>query len=372
MGNISVERIVNYYDNQKGNITMGYDGFVDEVWNITRPGGTGDSRFFEKISDFANALLERGSGGMGFGSVMKRRSHGGFTANTGKAVGHLGGNLTLLGAFGLDEIDSAYDELRGFNIISLGEPTYNTIYEFLDGKVFMGSHKVDRKPTVPRTWDFFVKTMGMDGLRKAFSDADVVGFGYLGNVQVFEEIITNLVNNFLAEGRCSRMVYDFGNIQGRSKDEVLGILKSLSVLNKKVPMTLSMNEHEGKILFSYLGRDFTWDKPLPSAENDIAYVRDQVDLDELLIHTPFFAIGASASEGAAVVKQRNATETVITTGAGDNFNGGYISTCVQKGVLSLPERLFTANAVTGSYVRNGNSPKKDALRTEMEQLIKEI
>ena len=372
MGNINVERINNYYENQKGNITMGYDGFVDEVWNIARPGGTGDSRFFEKISDFANALLERGSGGMGFGSVMKRRSHGGFAANTGKAVGHLGGNLTLLGAFGLEEIDPAFNELLKFNTISLGDPNYNTIYEFWDGKVFMGGHRIDRKPPVPRTWDFFVESMGMDGLRKAFADADVVGFGYLGNVQVFEEIITNLINNFLAEGRCTRMVYDFANIQGRAKDEILGILKVLSVLNKRVPMTLSMNEHEGKILFSFFGRDFTWDKPLASAEADISYVREQVGLDELLIHTPFFAVGASASEGAAIVKQRNATETVITTGAGDNFNGGYISTCVQKGVLSLPERLFTANAVTGSYVRNGNSPDKDALRLEMEQLIKEI
>jgi len=92
-------------------------------------------------------------------------------------------------------------------------------------------------------------------------------------------------------------------------------------------------------------------------------------LVELLIYTPFLIIGASATEGVQIVRQRNAEETVITTGAGDNFNGGYISACVQQGVLNLRERLFTANAVTGSYIRNGVSPDKEALKVEMEKLL---
>lgn len=376
MGNINVEKINNYYEQQNGKITIGYDGFVDEVWNITNPSArSGESKFFEKLSDFANAMLERGSGGMSFGSVQKRRSHGGFAANTGKAAGRLlgtHGELTLLGAFGLGEMDPVFEEMKEFNTLSLGEPVYNTIYEFHDSKVFMGSHRFDKKPSAERTWQFLVDTLGMDGLRKAFSEADVVGFGYLGNVRVFEDIITNLIDNFLASGKCHRLFFDFANIVGRPKDEILGIIKALSVLNKKVPMTLSMNEHEGKILLGFMGRDFRWDEPAPGVEDDMAYTREQLGLDELLIHTPFFAVGASESEGAAVVRQRNATETVITTGAGDNFNGGYISTHVQKGVLTLPERLFVANAVTGSYVRVGNSPKKDALKIEMDELIKVV
>jgi hypothetical protein len=156
----------------------------------------------------------------------------------------------------------------------------------------------------------------------------------------------------------------------RPKDDLLHTFSVLSLLNEHIPMTLSLNEHEGKILFSYMGRDFTWDEPLPDTEKDMEYVRRQTGLDELIIHTPFFALGASADEGTAIVKQRNAEETIITTGAGDNFNGGYLSACVQKGVLSFRERLFTANAVTGSYVRNGISPDKMALKLEMDELVK--
>jgi len=61
-------------------------------------------------------------------------------------------------------------------------------------------------------------------------------------------------------------------------------------------------------------------------------------------------------------------ETKITTGAGDNFNGGYISACMRYGALNLRERLFVANAVTGSYVRNGVSPDRGALREEIGKL----
>ena len=363
----SVKRIANYYDNQKGNITMGIDGVVDEVWQVTESfTSANEPIFYNKVSDFANAILARGSGGMSFPVMPKRRSHGGFTANTGKAVGRLGGTTTLFGVFGKDELDPAFEEMKEFNTMSIDQPPINTIYEFHDGKIFMGARTLRKV----RDWEYFVKNIGMDVMRKAYAEANVVGHGYLGTVSVFEEVVTNLINNFLADGPCHRMFFDFANIQNRPKDELMGVLKTLSELNKKVPMTLSMNEHEGKILFGFLGRDFDWIDPLPSTCQDIEYVREQIGLDELLIHTQYFAVGASASEGSALVKQRRAEKIVITTGAGDNFNGAYISSCLQKGVLSLAERLFVGNAVTGSYVRNGNSPDKHALKKEMDELAK--
>ena len=368
----SVRRIVEYYDNQHGKMTLGCDGFIDDVKHVIKEWVSPDEyRPYEKVEDYARAILARGAGGMSFGLAQKRRTYGGFSCNTGKAAGRLGGNLTLLGMFGIEEIDPVFSEfMENYNTISVGDPAVSMIYEFTDGKIFYGGTS-PRKPT-QRTWEQLVGAMGLDGLRSAFADADVVGFGYYGNKVYFDDIIKNLYENFLIDGRCTRLFFDFGNIQHSSKEQLISTFELLTPYNIKVPITLSLNEHEGKVLFSFYGRDFTWDTPLPGVEEDIAYVREQVNWDEIIIHTPFFAVGASASEGTALVKQRRAAETVITTGAGDNFNGGYLSTHVQKGKLNLEERLFVANAVTGAYVRSGLSPDKTALEIEMNKLMKVV
>ena len=368
----SVKRIIDYYNNQKGNITIAVDGFVDDVWQVVESRtSASEYKLFEKVSDYANAILARGSGGMGFELMRKRRTYGGFAANTGQAVGRLGGDLTLLGMFGTEEIDPVFQGFYdNYNAISVGNPAVSFIYEFLDGKIMQGG--TSKFPPTERSWEQLVEALGMDGMRKAFADANVVGFGYYGSKVTFDNILINLIDNFLADGPCHRMFFDFGNIQNRKKEQLFETFATLVPLNEKVPMTLSLNEHEGKILFAMIGREFTWDKPLASAEEDIAYAREQTGLDEVIIHTPFFALGASAREGTAYIPQRNATDTLITTGAGDNFNGGYLSTHLQKGVLSLAERLFIANAVTGAYVRSGVSPDKVALKAEMDELVKVV
>ena len=368
----SIRRIVEYYDVQHGKITMGCDGFVDDVKHVVKKWtGNGEYESYERVSDYANAILERGAGGMSFGLVQKRRSYGGFTCNTGKAAGRLGGDLTLIGMFGTTDIDPVFTEfMENYNTISAGEPAVSMIYEFTDGKIFYGG--TSPKPPTQRSWNQLVDAVGIDGLKSAFSDADVVGFGYYGTKAYFDDIVINLYENFLKNGRCTRLFFDFGNIGHSSKEQLTSTFSFLKPYNKNVPVTLSLNEHEGKVLFSFYGRDFTWDTPLPETKENILYVREQIGWDEIIIHTPYFAVGASASEGAEIVKQRRAAETVITTGAGDNFNGGYLSTHLQKGKLSLKERLFTANAVTGAYVRSGVSPDKFALKSEMEKMAEVI
>ena len=364
----SIKRIVDYYDNQHGKITMGCDGFVDDVKHVVKTRINNDKyEPYERVKDYANAILERGAGGMSFGLAQKRRSYGGFTCNTGKAAGRLGGDLTVLGMFGTTDIDPVFAEfMENYNAVSIGDPAVTLIFEFADGKIFYGG--TAPKPPTQRSWDHLVDTMGPDGLRAAFFDADVVGFGYYGAKTYFDDIVKNLYDNFLIDGRCSRLFFDFGNIGQGAKDRITSTFELFKPYNTKVPITLSLNEHEGKVLFSFYGKDFTWDSPLPDTEESISYVREQIGWDEIIIHTPFFAVGASASEGAETVKQRRAAETVITTGAGDNFNGGYLSAHLQKGKLNLKERLFVANAVTGAYVRSGVSPDKHALKIEMDKL----
>ena len=267
----SFKRIYDYYEKQNSNIVVGIDGYVDEVWLIVESRKSSDDfKIFEKMSGYANAILTRGTGGMSFEIISKRRTYGGFTANTGQAAGQLCGSLTMLGMFGANGgIDPVFKGFcDNYTVHSIGEPIITTIYEFTDGKIMQSQNEGARE----RYWDQIVNAVTCAGLKQAYGEADVVGFGYFSQEKSsFEGILEKLIDNFLEKGKCHRIVMDFANIQHLSKERLLDALQTLAVLNKRVPISLSLNEHEGKIIFSYKNRDFAWDEPLPSTKDDIAY-----------------------------------------------------------------------------------------------------
>ena len=356
--NCDAARIAACFDNPGGKVTLGIDGFVDEVWQvISVRKSENDFTLFNKMRDFAKAVYDCGEGGYANEIIHKRRSYGGFTANTGKAVGRLGIDTTLLGLFGHKTVDPVFEDFSDFcRFVSAGNPGRCQIFEFLDGKLMLPY--VEEITRI--NWAYLVDTMSVEKLGALFLDADIVGLGYWSQLRYFDELVAKLCEHFLLPGKCSRLFFDLADIRKRDKHALLNTLQSLTVLGKKIPMTVSLNEHEAERLFSYMGRDFAWDKP-DNADKDIDYVRRQTGLDELIVHTPYFAVASTATEGTVVRCQRYCENPVITTGAGDNFNGGYVAASACQDKLSLAERLAVGNAVTGFYVTNGYSPNKTEL-----------
>jgi sugar/nucleoside kinase (ribokinase family) len=82
-------------------------------------------------------------------------------------------------------------------------------------------------------------------------------------------------------------------------------------------------------------------------------------LDEIIVHTPEFAAGASAADGAAFALQDRQSNVVRLAGAGDSFNGGYV--CASLGNLPLKQRLVMANAATAFFVTHGTGPGREEL-----------
>jgi sugar/nucleoside kinase (ribokinase family) len=127
-----------------------------------------------------------------------------------------------------------------------------------------------------------------------------------------------------------------------------------------------MNEHEAALLFSCYGEVMSDD--MDAATMSAVRVREKIKLDELIIHTPHFAVAASKEETAAA-KQNYCNKPVRTAGAGDSFNGGYISACCSS--MTLKQRLITANAATYYFISNGSPPGRDAL-VETIKLFEEV
>ena len=365
---MKIEKIKSYFDNLNVNVTFGIDGYIDEVWQIVDSRRSSDDYdLFTNMKDFAKSLYDCGHGGYAHEIIRKRRTYGGFCANTGMAAGKLGASLTLFGLFGEDGIDSAFIPLEKYcRLVSAGKPNVTQVFEFEDGKILL-SHIGEM---MHFNWQTMKSRIAPDILREAFTKADLIALGYWSLVPAFNEILSAICEEFGKESRCKRFFFDFADIRKRDANALNDVLVLIGNLNKQMPMTLSLNENEAVILYNQFGGFF--DKSPENAdawaETETEKVRQKIGLDELIVHTPFFAVGASASEGTAFVFQRHCPNPVITTGAGDNFNGGYVAASVKVGELTLRQRLVVGNATASYYVQNGHSPDKTELLAEISEM----
>ncbi|MDF2889091.1 MAG: hypothetical protein K0R23_3476 [Lacrimispora sp.] len=353
-----------YIRNLSGEIVLGIDGFIDQVWQVIET-RTQDNNYIliDKMQEFGNLIVNRREGGMANELIKKRRSYGGFTANTGKALGNMDLATTLIGMYGKEEIDKIFHDLQEkCKLISVGDPVVSTILEFTDGKIMMPN--LDE--LLNFTWKDFLSIIGHDQLQKILLNADIVSLGYWSNMPDFDTFMTELTENYFHENQPRRLFFDFANIKKRSKEAINGTFGVLEKINDKIPVSLSLNEHEAVLLFSYYDREFSENSE--EVARDTEYIRNITGLDELIIHTPQYAVMSSKTEGVELLEQDYCAAPVITTGAGDTFNGGYIAACL--GDLKAVERLAIANAATRFYISNSHTPDRQELISEIKRIKK--
>ena len=346
-------RFAEFLKTVSGKVVLGTDGFVDEVWQVleTRVDAS-NYKVMEHMRRFGEIIVERGSGGIARELVRKRRICGGFTSNTGRAVGSLGIDTVLLGNFGKDRIDTAFDELGGFNIISLGEPAVCNIIEFTDGKIMLPN----LENLLSFTWHQFGSLLEDNDC--ILDKVDVIGLGYWSNMPDFDNILQGLTNLISKKPNPPRMFFDFANVTKKTVDDLKQTLKIMGKLGDKVKMTLSLNKHEALLLFEYYKVGGVID--YNCIESKLTKLRSLIGIDEIIVHTPHFAAIDTAREGSACAAVQNFIENPVrTAGAGDSFNGGYIVSCL--GNLNISQRLTIANAVSKLYLENGKPPNREQL-----------
>ncbi|MBB6479873.1 PfkB family carbohydrate kinase [Spirochaeta isovalerica] len=357
-----MKRYRDYINNVSGNMLFGCDGFVDETYeiveerqNLTRYSAMG------KLKDFGELLVARADGGVGLEIVAKRRCEGGFGINTGRIAGILGLNVTLPGLFGKNEIDPAFAEFKEYcNLQSVGDPALTLVFEFGDGKVLMS----DLQAVSSLTWADVEKHFGKEKLKEMFTGVDVLGLGYWSLTADFDGIFQGFMDQYETVEAPRRMFFDFADIKKKSGEAFSRSLRLIASYNDRIPMTFSLNEHEVFELFRRVGVEEPENTPAAIAPA-LAIAREKVGFDELIVHTPEFAVGSSATEGEAYAIQDRQTEVVRTAGAGDSFNGGYVSASL--GDLSLKERLVIANGATAFFVTHATGPTKEQLIAQIEK-----
>lgn len=353
---------IDYLNKVSGNILLGCDGFVDEVYEIVEVRNSlSDFTAMDRLRKFGELIVERADGGVGVEIVHKRRCEGGFAINTGRVAGMLGLHPKLVGLFGAKKIDPAFTPFAEIcELISLGDPALTLAFEFNDGKVLMS----DLKTVANLTWGDLNTHFGEAKLKQLFADVDILGLGYWSLTPDFDNLLTGFVTQYEGGTPPKRLFLDFADIKKKSADSFSSSLDLITKYNEIIPMTLSMNEHEVLELFSRVGVKAPNSEPAAMPAS-LAVARGKVGLDELIVHTPSFAAATSSQDGEAYAMQNTQTEVIRTAGAGDTFNGGYL--CASLGELSVKQRLAIGNAATAFFVTHANPPTKEELIAQLEQ-----
>lgn len=349
-------------------VLVGIDGMIDEVWELLESRtGAGEYTKMTRLMQLGSAITERGTGGLAKERILKRRSSGGFVCNTGRATATLGAPTTMLGTFGKTP-DTVFDEFQGLcEMVSVGDPAQILVLEFSDGKVFLPNLEA----LINLRWENLVETLGEARLRE-LCKVDILGAGYWSNMYDFEHIMTALVTDYLQNGCTKRVFHDFANLNKRSAQALDDALALLGKLNAVLPQTLSLNEHEGGILARQLGISYPEEVNAEQSEQMVreaaAQIQQKTGIDEIIIHTLYFAVIATATQGAASVQQNYCTNAIKTTGAGDTFNGAYMVAAMTE--LPPKERLLVANAATRYYVEHAVPPTCEQLMEQLQQTDK--
>ncbi|MBK1876010.1 carbohydrate kinase family protein [Pelagicoccus mobilis] len=356
-----MENYTSFLNNISGNVLLGCDGFVDEVYQIVdvRQSLT-EFTPMDNLKEFGELITKRADGGVGLEIVPKRRCSGGFTPNTGRVAAFLGLKPTLTGLYGEKSIDPAFEEFtENCDLISLGDPALTLVFEFSDGKILMSA----LKSVANLTWNDFTAFFGQEKLEELFANTDILGLGYWSLTPDFDNFLEGFISQYEDRTPPKRMFFDFADIKKKSNESFMESLALIKKFNDRIPMTMSLNEHEGAELFSRF--DMEWNEQPDQVASGLTALREKIGIDELVVHTPHFAAASNASQGEDFALQELQTNVIRTAGAGDTFNGGYL--CASLGELSIKERLAIANAATAFFVTHATAPTRDELLEQIEK-----
>jgi len=410
-------------DNSQGKITMFADGFVDEVWEIVASRtDLSNYTLYSKMNQFAQRISRSGSGGVGLELLAKRRAFGGFTPNIGYAAARLGVKASLIGAYGKDCFDPLFEEVNELcDMYSLDDPAVTHVFEFDDGKLLM-SHLgnvqnitwqqivdtlgIDKIKSllaesdiigvgywslVPAFDEILVQVCSLipqDGKKRRFffdfadfQKKDVSSLNQsLALLKKYNPLFPMTLSVNEHEAAALFAQYD------KTLDETDSIKENTEFVRQQIGKADLIKENtefvrqqigkadlikeDTEFVRQQIGKADLIKENTEFVRQQIGkadlikenteFVRQHIGFDELIIHTPYYAVGTASTEAPSFAASVFVEKPLRSAGAGDTFNGGYLAASLAG--LKMKDRLQIANAAVGYFLRTATFPTTDHLR----------
>jgi len=336
--------------------TIGFDGFLDEIIHAVDVRSDKDNyEAIPTIESLGKRILSAAGKSANIELVPLQQKLGGNGPLMASALGSLGPKIVCVGLMG-KPLHSVFEKLAAdlpnIEMISAGDPGYTQALEFTDGKLMLG------KPGTMRdmNWPNLVNALG------ARRDEVLFGGQLLActNWTQLTEMTPLLVEmeKVLPVSPDLTIFFDLADPEKRPKQDLLEVLNLMSKLQKKAKVVLGVNLREAEQVSHVLGITEVPQDSVEGGKVASQRIAEKMAIHGVVIHMVAYA-SAFLGGVSAGVPGPFCAKPVLTTGAGDHFNGGFTGGYLAG--LSLEQCLWTGVCTSGTYVRIGRSPTFDEL-----------
>jgi sugar/nucleoside kinase (ribokinase family) len=348
---------------------VGFDGFIDTMADVVEQRFSSRPDHYRAIPTIAK-LAERIASVAGVSTNLEVRTRsvaaGGNGPYMAGAMARLGCVVRCIGALGEPQIDPVYADLasRCERVWSIAHAARTDALEFSDGKIML--NHPDAIDDV--SWDRVIKRVGLQTLIETCQHSDVIATVNWTNLGGLPSIWKGLREQVFPRLSSSPVLFvDLADPGRRTDDDVSGLLDDLQNLQKAATVTLGLNLVECERLSRIAGLPaLKGSVSRPGEAEDFAQaaatLRESLGLSRVIVHNRV-GCGAADADQLAWLLSRLIDRPVITTGAGDHFNGGF-AMALARG-LDLGSSLAVANATATIYVEEGSGPNANAVLREL-------
>jgi hypothetical protein len=341
-------------------VMVGFDGFIDNIIDVvSKRESSAKYDAIPTIAEFGKRVSAAAGQSANFELVVKQSKIGGNGPIMANALCSYGARVTSIGLLGEGAIDPVFAPLaaRAAKAISLGGAAVTDALEFHDGKLMLGKMLPMEKVTYQR----LVDVIGLEQLKAMLKGADAVATVNWTMTLGMTEIWGRLAREILPGLRGDRPLWfiDLADPAKRTLPDVLAALEALKQLQLHVDVVLGMNGAECKQVLEALGSRWPDVKPeWEAARQGCAIVQQKLGLAWTMCHLVRSAACAWGHGGGGSVGVDGFFEPkpLITTGAGDHFNAGFVA--ARLAGLDPAHCLAVGGATSGYYVRSGVSPDR--------------
>ena len=343
-------------------LLIGFDGFVDEIIHVVDK--RIDSENFKRIETIENLAkrIQRASGlSTNIELVPVVKKIGGNGPIMCNALAKSCTDITYIGSLGYPSIDGVFKALtEKVKVYSIENPGHSDALEFDDGKLILGK----MSSLVNVTYEQLISCVKEEELKILISETDLfatVNWSMLPNMtDLWQKLLTNIINDLPKRNVKPFMFIDLADPEKRENEEIIEALNLLRNFNGYFRVVLGLNKKEAFDVANVL--DLFDDSSLKNMQISLK------DLNQALYNYLgiYGVVIHPVDRSCCVVDDAFYEETgpyvekpKLTTGAGDNFNAGFMLGLLLD--LKPDLALLTGMSTSGFYVRNARSPEFEEL-----------